>query len=241
MAPLMNLPPDPPPDRVLIIEDEGGLVESVRYSLEVEGFDVVVADNGRAGLEAVRNQKPDLVLLDLMLPGMSGLDVCRQVRLFSDVPIIMLTAKDSEADKVTGLELGADDYLTKPFSMRELVARIRAQLRRSNRSGVLAESNEILRGGGIEVDVDAHTVRVEGEEIDLRPKEFELLESLMRRKNRLSARHVLIDEVWGPSYFGDTKTLDVHIKRLREKLEPPSKARRHIVTVRGLGYKFVDE
>lgn len=237
----MNLPPDPPPDRVLIIEDEGGLVESVRYSLEVEGFDVVVADNGRAGLEAVRNQKPDLVLLDLMLPGMSGLDVCRQVRLFSDVPIIMLTAKDSEADKVTGLELGADDYLTKPFSMRELVARIRAQLRRSNRSGVLAESNEILRGGGIEVDVDAHTVRVEGEEIDLRPKEFELLESLMRRKNRLSARHVLIDEVWGPSYFGDTKTLDVHIKRLREKLEPPSKARRHIVTVRGLGYKFVDE
>lgn len=241
MVPPMNLPVDQRPHRILIIEDEVGLIESVRYSLEVEGFEVVVADTGRAGLEAVRTQKPDLVLLDLMLPGMSGLDVCRQVRLFSDVPIVMLTAKDSEADKVTGLELGADDYLTKPFSMRELVARIRAHLRRSNRSGVLAESNEILRGGPIEVDVDAHTVRVNGAEIDLRPKEFELLESLMRRKNRLSARHVLIDEVWGPTYFGDTKTLDVHIKRLREKVEPGPKAPRHIVTVRGLGYKFVDE
>lgn len=237
----MNPQVDDRSHRVLIIEDEASLIDSVQYSLEVEGFDVVVADTGRSGLEAVRTQKPDVVLLDLMLPGMSGLDVCRQVRLFSDVPIIMLTAKDSEADKVTGLELGADDYLTKPFSMRELIARIRAQLRRSTRSGVLAETNEILRGGAIEVDVDAHTVRVDGAEIELRPKEFELLESLMRRKNRLSARHVLIDEVWGPSYFGDTKTLDVHIKRLRQKVEPGSKSPRHIVTVRGLGYKFVDE
>lgn len=235
------IPVDQRPYRVLLIEDEPGLIESVKYSLEVEGFELVVADTGRSGLEAARTQRPDLILLDLMLPGMSGLDVCRQVRIFSDAPIIMLTAKDSEADKVTGLELGADDYLTKPFSMRELVARVRAQLRRSSRTGVLAETNEVLRGGPIEVDVDAHAVRVNGSKVELRPKEFELLESLMRRKNRLSARHVLIDEVWGPSYFGDTKTLDVHIKRLRQKVEPDSGVPQHIVTVRGLGYKFVDE
>lgn len=237
----MTTPVDERPHRILIVEDEPALIESVRYSLEVEGFEVVVADSGRQGLEAVKTQRPDLVLLDLMLPGMSGLDVCRQIRVFSDVPIIMLTAKDSEADKVAGLELGADDYLTKPFSMRELVARVRAQLRRSSRSGVLAETNEVLRGGAIEVDIDAHSVRVNDQQVELRPKEFELLETLMRRKNRLSARHVLIDEVWGPSYFGDTKTLDVHIKRLRQKVEPDPADPQHILTVRGLGYKFVDE
>jgi len=167
--------------------------------------------------------------------------VCRQIRSSSDVPIIMLTAKDSEADKVAGLELGADDYMTKPFSMRELIARVRAHLRRAARSGLLAESNEVLRGGPIVLDIDAHVAKVGGREVELRPKEFELLESLMRRKNRLAARHALIDEVWGPSYFGDTKTLDVHIKRLREKLEGDSSKPKHIVTVRGLGYKFVDE
>ncbi len=227
--------------RILLIEDEPGLADSVRYSLEAEGFDVDVADTGVAGLEAARRLEPDLVLLDLMLPEMSGLDICRQIRTSSDVPIVMLTAKDSEADKVTGLELGADDYMTKPFSMRELIARVRAQLRRATRTGVLSETNEVLRGGPVELDIDAHVARVSGEEVELRPKEFELLESLMRRKNRLAARHALIDEVWGPSYFGDTKTLDVHIKRLREKLEDDSSNPKHIVTVRGLGYKFVDE
>jgi two-component system, OmpR family, response regulator RegX3 len=232
---------DPRPDRILIIEDEPGLAESVRYALESEGFEVTVAVSGFSGLDLARRTSPDLVLLDLMLPEMSGLDVCRQIRLSSDVPIIMLTAKDSEADKVTGLELGADDYMTKPFSMRELIARVRAHLRRSAKSGALTESNEVLRGGSIELDIDAHVTRVGGGEVELRPKEFELLESLMRRKNRLAARHTLIDEVWGPSYFGDTKTLDVHIKRLREKLEADSSKPRHIVTVRGLGYKFVDE
>jgi two-component system response regulator RegX3 len=181
------------------------------------------------------------VLLDLMLPGMSGLDVCRQIRSSSDVPIIMLTAKDAESDKVAGLELGADDYMTKPFSIRELVARIRSQLRRVSRTGLLADTNEVLRGGHVEVDIDAHVVRVGGSEIELRPKEFELLESLMRRKGRLAARHTLIDEVWGPSYFGDTKTLDVHVKRLRQKIEDDPSRPTHIVTVRGLGYKFVDE
>jgi two-component system, OmpR family, response regulator RegX3 len=227
-------------NRILIIEDEPGLAESVRYALEAEGFDVTVAASGFTGLDAARTG-PDLVLLDLMLPEMSGLDVCRQIRLSSDVPIIMLTAKDSEADKVTGLELGADDYMTKPFSMRELIARVRAHLRRAAKTGILAESNEVLRGGPIELDIDAHVTRVGGADVELRPKEFELLESLMRRKNRLAARHTLIDEVWGPSYFGDTKTLDVHIKRLREKLEVDSSKPKHIVTVRGLGYKFVDE
>ena len=215
----MSIPTDRRQPRVLVVEDESGLADSVRYSLESEGFDVVVAATGLDGLEAARSGGADLIILDLMLPEMSGLDVCRQIRGFSDVPIIMLTAKDSEADKVSGLELGADDYMTKPFSMRELVARVRAHLRRSSRTGVLAESNEVLRGGPIELDIDAHEARLHGDEIKLRPKEFELLESLMRRKNRLAARHMLIDEVWGPSYFGDTKTLDVHIKRLRQKLE----------------------
>jgi len=229
------------PNRILIIEDEPGLAESVRYALDTEGFDVIVAAGGVNGLEMAKSAGPDLVLLDLMLPELSGLDVCRQIRSSSDVPIIMLTAKDSEADKVSGLELGADDYMTKPFSMRELIARVRAHLRRASKTGLLAGSNEVLRGGRIELDIDAHVTRVDGGDVELRPKEFELLESLMRRKNRLAARHTLIDEVWGPSYFGDTKTLDVHIKRLREKLEPDPSKPRHIVTVRGLGYKFVDE
>ncbi len=227
--------------RVLVVEDEPGLADSVKYSLEAEGFDVLVASTGLEGMEYSRVHEPDLVLLDLMLPEMSGLDVCRQIRSFSDVPIVMLTAKDSEADKVAGLELGADDYVTKPFSMRELIARVRAHLRRAAKAGALSDSNEVLRGGPIDLDLDAHVVRVDGDEVELRPKEFELLESLLRRKNRLAARHTLIDEVWGPSYFGDTKTLDVHIKRLRQKLEKDSSNPVHILTVRGLGYKFVDE
>ena len=223
------------PYRVLVVEDEPGLADSIRYTLEAEGFDVVLAATGPAGLEAARAHDPDVVLLDLMLPGMSGLDVCRQIRSFSDAAIVMLTAKDSEADKVAGLELGADDYVTKPFSVRELVARIRAQLRRLSRTGLLADVNEVLRGGPVELDIDAHVVRVDGEEVELTPKEFDLLESLMRRKNRLAERHTLIDEVWGPSYFGDTKTLDVHVKRLRDKIEASPSDTRTIVTIRGLG------
>jgi len=226
---------------VLVVEDESAIVEAVSYALELEGFQVASAASGREGLDAARRLKPSVVLLDVMLPGMSGLDVCRQLRRESDVPIIMLTAKEGEADKVAGLELGADDYMTKPFSMRELVARVRAQLRRAAKSGALSGSNEVLRGGAIELDVDAHEVRVAGETIPIRPKEFDLLESLMRRRGRLATRETLIDEVWGPDYFGATKTLDVHIKRLRQKLEADPARPRHIVTVRGLGYKFVDE
>jgi two-component system, OmpR family, response regulator RegX3 len=233
-----RLPPHS--ERVLIVEDEESLAESIRFTLEAEGYEVVTAVDGVSGLQEVRQSNPSLVLLDLMLPGMSGIDLCRQIRQDSDVPIVMVTAKDGEADKVLGLEMGADDYITKPFSTRELLARVRAHLRRAGRTGTLADANEVLRGGGIELDIDAHEARVDGNPVSLRPKEFELLEVLMRRKNRLSPREVLIDEVWGPSYFGDTKTLDVHIKRLRAKLEADPAHPVHITTVRGLGYKFVD-
>jgi two-component system response regulator RegX3 len=224
----------------LVVEDEPAITEALQYAFELEGFEVESATNGRAGLDAVRRRPPAVVVLDLMLPGMSGLDVCRQVRFESNVPIIILTARDAEADKVAGLELGADDYLTKPFSIRELVARVRAQLRRSARSGSPVNT-EVLRGGPVELDVEAHQVRVDGAPVELRPKEFDLLESLMRRRGRLATRETLIDEVWGPDHFGTTKTLDVHIKRLRQKLEPEPTRPRHILTVRGLGYKFVDE
>jgi two-component system, OmpR family, response regulator RegX3 len=226
---------------VLVVEDEPSLAESIRFALEMEGYHVLTAATGRAGVELARLAAPSLVLLDIMLPESSGLDVCRQIRQGSDVPIVMLTARDSEADKVAGLELGADDYVTKPFSMRELVARVRAQIRRSGRSGQFAESSEVLRGGSVELDLDAHEARVSGQRVELRPKEFELLEALMRRKGKLVTRETLLDEVWGVSYFGDTKTLDVHIKRLRHKLEADPSHPVHIVTMRGLGYKFVDD
>ncbi len=227
--------------RVLVVEDEESIAEAIRYALEVEGFEVLVAGTGSEGVRLAESSRPSLVLLDVMLPESSGLDVCRRIRQSSDVPIVMLTARDSEADKVAGLELGADDYVVKPFSMRELIARVRAHVRRSERSGQFEEAAEVLRSGPIEVDIAAHEVRWAGTPVELRPKEFEVLESLIRRKGRLSTREVLIDEVWGPSYFGDTKTLDVHIKRLRTKLEDDPRAPRRIVTVRGLGYKFVDD
>jgi two-component system response regulator RegX3 len=179
------------------------------------------------------------VILDLMLPEMSGLDVCRAIRGESDVPIIMVTAKDSEADKVTGLELGADDYVTKPFSVRELVSRVRANLRRTAMRSVVA-LDDLLSGGTVEMDVARHEVHVQGEIVAFPPKEFELLETFLRRKGRLLTRDFLIEEVWGPDYFGDTKTLDVHVKRLRRKIEKDPHRPGNLLTVRGLGYKFVD-
>jgi two-component system response regulator RegX3 len=224
--------------RILIVEDEESLADSVRYNLEREGYVVTVAADGRRALERFRAESPALVILDLMLPEVSGLDVCRTIRSESDVPIIMVTAKDSEADKVTGLELGADDYVTKPFSVRELVSRVRALLRRAAiQTDKMAE--EILMGGTIQMDVVRHEVRVGGDEVAFPPKEFELLETLLRRKGRLLTRDYLIEEVWGTDYFGDTKTLDVHIKRLRKKIEDDPHHPVHLVTVRGLGYKFV--
>jgi two-component system response regulator RegX3 len=226
-------------DRILIVEDEESLADSVRYNLEREGYAVTVAPDGRRALERFRAEQPSLVILDLMLPEVSGLDVCRAIRAESDVPIIMVTAKDSEADKVTGLELGADDYVTKPFSVRELVSRVRALLRRA---GLVSggTKDDVLDGGPVQMDVVRHEVLVGGGTTAFPPKEFELLEAFLRRKGRLLTRDFLIEEVWGSDYFGDTKTLDVHVKRLRKKIEQDPHNPSHLVTVRGLGYKFVD-
>jgi two-component system, OmpR family, response regulator RegX3 len=226
--------------RILVVEDEESLADSVRYNLEREGYAVAVATDGRRALERFRIDPPALVILDLMLPEVSGLDVCRTIRTESDVPIIMVTAKDSEADKVTGLELGADDYVTKPFSMRELVSRVRANLRRTRPHAVPSPADEVLEGGPVRMDVARHEVAVREDAVSLPPKEFELLEAFLRRKGRLLTRDFLIEEVWGPDYFGDTRTLDVHVKRLRRKLEDDPHQPEHLLTVRGLGYKFVD-
>jgi two-component system response regulator RegX3 len=225
--------------RILIVEDEPSLADSVRYSLEREGFRATVAADGREAVDRFRSEPPDLVVLDLMLPEMSGLDVVRAIRRESDVPIVIVTAKDAEADKVTGLELGADDYVTKPFSVRELVSRIRAHLRRATTPPRPA-AEEVLEGGPVTMDVARHEVAVRGEPVALPPKEFELLEALLRRKGRLVTREALIDEVWGSDYVGDTKTLDVHVKRLRRKIESDPHVPAHLVTVRGLGYRFLD-
>jgi two-component system response regulator RegX3 len=230
--------PDPVAQRVLIVEDEAALADTVRYHLEREGFAVAVAPDGRAGLERFRDWAPSLVILDLMLPVMSGLDVCRLIRAESQVPIIMLTAKDAEADKVAGLELGADDYVTKPFSVRELASRVRANLRRTPAAATGAVGST-LEAGPISLDLDRHDVRVAGRSVELTPKEFDLLAALLRRAGRLASRDQLIDEVWGSDYVGDTKTLDVHVKRLRAKIEDDPATPRHLLTVRGFGYKFV--
>jgi two-component system response regulator RegX3 len=226
---------------ILVVEDEEALADTIRYGLEREGYEVSIAPDGRAALERFRADRPALVILDLMLPELSGLDVCRTIRAESDVPIVIVTAKDAEADKVAGLELGADDYVTKPFSVRELVSRVRAHLRRVEMGdGGSAGSIEALRGGPVELDADRHEVRVRGELVPLPPKEFALLEILVRLKGRLLTRDHLIAEVWGADYFGDTKTLDVHMKRLRQKVEEDPHRPAHLLTVRGLGYRFVD-
>jgi two-component system, OmpR family, response regulator RegX3 len=226
-----------PAGRILLVEDEESLAESIRYSLEREGYAVSVAGDGRVAIERFRADAPDLVILDLMLPEMSGLDVCRMIRENSTVPIVMVTAKDSEADKVTGLELGADDYVTKPFSVRELVSRIRAHLRRV-RMQAPPRGEEILTGGPIEMDVSRHEVKISGQSVAFPPKEFELLQAFLRRKGRLLTREHLIEEIWGYDYVGDTKTLDVHVKRIRQKIEGDPHEPKLLLTVRGLGYKF---
>jgi two-component system response regulator RegX3 len=226
--------------RILVVEDEESLADTVRYKHEREGYAVSVAADGPQALARFRNERPSLVILDLMLPDISGLDVCRTIRADSDVPIIMVTAKDSEADKVSGLELGADDYVTKPFSMRELVSRVRANLRRTRPLTVEEPLEDVLLGGPVRMDVARHEVSVGDGTVSLPPKEFELLEAFLRRKGRLLTRDFLIEEVWGADYFGDTRTLDVHVKRLRRKFEDDPHQPRHLLTVRGLGYKFVD-
>jgi len=243
--------------RILLVEDEPSYREPLTYQLVKEGFEVEAVDDGVKALQAFHAHGADLVLLDLMVPGLPGDEVCRQLRSVSSVPIIMVSAKGTEIDKIVGLELGADDYVTKPYSFRELLARIRAVLRRQSAPTVVgaagsaepaanqnlgplgAEPLPTLRAGDIELDVDAHTVTVGGSQVALPLKEFDLLELLIRNQGRVLTRAQLIDAVWGTTYVGDTKTLDVHIKRLRSKIEPNQAQPRHLLTIRGLGYKFV--
>ena len=223
--------------RILIIEDEESYRDATAYMLQREGFDVSQAGDGAAGLAEFERNGADLVLLDLMMPGMPGTEVCRQLRARSNVPVIMVSARDSEIDKVVGLELGADDYVTKPFSHRELVARIRAVLRRGQDAELLPE---VIEAGDVRMDVERHQVWVRGERVKLALKEFELLELLLRNAGRVMTRGQLIDRIWGADYVGDTKTLDVHVKRLRSKIEVDPARPTQLVTVRGLGYKYED-
>jgi len=222
--------------KILVVEDEASFSEALSYVLGKEGFEVVLADTGDGAIAAFDKGGADLVLLDLMLPGLSGTEVCKQLRSRSDVPIIMLTAKDTEVDKVVGLELGADDYVTKPYSKAELVARIKAVLRRQ---GDVSNPQEgVITAGPVRIDVERHQVNINNELISLPLKEFELLEFLVRNSGRVLTRAQLIDRVWGSDYFGDTKTLDVHVKRLRAKIESDPANPVYIQTIRGLGYKF---
>lgn len=221
--------------KVLVVEDEESYREALAYMLRKEGFEVVEAADGATGLAEFDRQGADIVLLDLMMPGMPGTEVCRQLRQRGTVPVIMVTARDSEVDKVVGLELGADDYVTKPYSHRELVARIRAVLRRGQDVELVPD---VVESGDVRMDIERHEVSVRGSEVRLALKEFELLEMLLRNAGRVMTRHQLIDRVWGADYVGDTKTLDVHIKRLRAKIEEDPSNPRYLITVRGLGYKF---
>jgi two-component system response regulator RegX3 len=222
--------------RVLVVEDEESFSDALSYMLRREGYEVEVAGTGTEALQSFDRAGADLVLLDLMLPGLSGTEVCRELRSRSHVPIIMVTARDSEVDKVVGLELGADDYVTKPFSSRELVARIRAVLRRGAEPEDLMLN--VVEAGPVRMDVERHVVTVDGHQTQLPLKEFDLLELLLRNAGRVLTRGQLIDRVWGADYVGDTKTLDVHVKRLRAKIEPDPAHPKYLVTVRGLGYKF---
>jgi len=222
--------------KILVVEDEETLRETLSYLLQREGYVVVEASDGKQAIDEFVRHDPDLILLDLMLPIINGNDVCRQIRQSSNVPIIMLTAKDTELDKVLGLEIGADDYVTKPYSTRELLARMKAVLRRQVAPAV--EASDAVEAGGVRIDAEQHKVTVNGHNVHLPLKEFELLELLVLNVNRVLTRGQIIDRVWGGNYYGDTKTLDVHIKRLRSKVEDDPARPKLIVTVRGLGYKF---
>ena len=224
--------------KVLIVEDEESFADPLAFLLRKEGFTTAIATTGQDALDQFDRHGADIVLLDLMLPGMSGTDVCRALRQRSTVPVIMVTARDSEIDKVVGLELGADDYVTKPYSSRELIARIRAVLRRRKEASDSANETSVLEAGPVRMDVERHVVTVNGEPVALPLKEFDLLEYLLRNVGRVLTRSQLIDRVWGSNYVGDTKTLDVHVKRLRSKIEADPSSPKHLVTVRGLGYKF---
>lgn len=224
--------------KILLVEDEESISEPLTYLLEKEGFEVTVVSDGAGAPAEFDRVRPALVLLDLMLPGMSGTEICREIRQHSQTPIIMLTAKDSEVDIVVGLELGADDYVTKPYSSRELLARIRALLRRSELQPIVDEDDSVVAIGDLRLDSAKHNLLVRGESVAIPLREFELLEYLMRNAGRVLTRGQLIDRVWGSDYFGDTKTLDVHIKRIRSRIEPDPANPTLLSTVRGVGYRF---
>jgi two-component system response regulator RegX3 len=222
--------------KILLVEDEQSLREPLMFLLESEGYEVIEAEDGAAAISQFEKHGADLILLDLMLPKLSGKEVCKQIRLTSDVPVIMLTAKDTEIDKVIGFEIGADDYVTKPYSKTELLARMKAVLRRNG--GPRQAENGILEAGQVKMDIERHLVYFNGEKVAMPLKEFELLELLLENRNRVLTRGQIIDRVWGSNYFGDTKTLDVHVKRLRSKIENDPARPAHLLTVRGLGYKY---
>jgi DNA-binding response OmpR family regulator len=223
--------------RILVIDDEPMIVESVSYTLNQEGYEVQTAKDGEAGLELALTEEPDLILLDLMLPGLNGTEVCRQIRKVSEVPIIMLTAKEGEIDRILGLELGADDYVVKPFSMRELLARIKSVLKRVNAVCKPAESQS-LKNGDLVIDLLGHEVGVKGVKVDLSSKEFDLLRILANHPGQVLTREQLLNLVWGNDFYGDSRTVDVHIRWLREKIEEDPGDPKYILTVRGVGYKF---
>jgi DNA-binding response OmpR family regulator len=232
---------DLPERNVLVIEDEDNLLEMLRYNLSKEGYGVYVAEDGDLGLSLARQMQPDMVILDIMLPKLDGFEVCRILRRESDVPILMLTARSEEIDRVVGLELGADDYVVKPFSMRELMARVRAMMRRSYRTSVASTGpavSRVIRAGDLEMDLTSHVVRLREEALDLKPREFDLLVLLMSNRGKVYTRNEILDRVWGQDYIGDPRTVDVHIRWLREKVEPDPGSPQMIVTIRGVGYRF---
>jgi two-component system, OmpR family, alkaline phosphatase synthesis response regulator PhoP len=230
--------------QILVVDDEENILEAVRYNLEAEGYETLTATDGLAGLQLARMHHPDLVILDVMLPGMDGLEVCREIRRDRDVPIMMLSARGEELDRVVGLEVGADDYVTKPFSMRELMARVKVHVRRSQANapapttGTDSASSPPLVSGDLELDSDGHRVRLAGAELELRPREFRLLELFMQRPDRALTRDQILEALWAHDYIGDARTVDVHVRWLREKIEADPAKPSRIVTVRGVGYRF---
>lgn len=230
-----------PNESVLVIEDEENLVEVLRYNLEREGYQVEACLDGAEGLDSARVSHPDIIILDVMLPGLDGFEICRILRRESDVPILFLTARGEEIDKVVGLELGADDYVTKPFSVREVVARVKGMLRRSRpgpREGPADLDHRVIRAGDLELDLDGHSVTLKGEPLGLKPREFDLLAMLASNRGRALTRDQMLEQVWGHDYYGDTRTVDVHIRWLREKIQHYPQAPQRIITIRGVGYRF---
>ena len=228
-------------NKILLVEDEHSIAEPIIYNLKQEGFAVTHVDEGPIALEIFSEESFDLIILDLMLPEISGLDICRSIRKESDVPIIMVTAKDSEADRVAGLELGADDYVTKPFSVRELMSRVRAVLRRTTTTTKTNKNDKSIKSGNIEINLSKYEAKVDDKNIDLTPREFELLYAFCENEGNLMSREQIFDEIWGYSFIGNTKTLDVHIQRIREKIEKDPRKPKRLVTVRGVGYKLVTD